>query len=184
MAWDGRGVEPHRAGPRGAESRGGESRGACDEKDRAERLRRAVAERAREPVLAALIDTAVPFEIRRVLLRRMRRGPIFAIGDTAHEISPIGGQGMNLGLIDAATLAPALAIFLRSGEHAEALARWEADRLASARIAARIAGMNTLLGRGRSPAAHEALAALVAAALATPLRGLAARAYTMGLDRS
>ena len=50
-------------------------------------------------------------------------------------------------------------------------------------FAARIAGLNTLLGRSRSPAAHTALAAAVGAALATPLQGLAARAYTMGFDR-
>lgn len=160
----------------------------------AELLRRAVAERAGEPALAERIGAAASFRIRRVLLGRMRHGRVFAIGDAAHEISPIGGQGMNLGLIDAATLAPVLARWVRGpggggGIDGEAnvldeLSLWETDRLAAARTAARIAGLNTRLGRGRPAAAHRAVVALVRGALATPLRRLAARAYTMGFDRS
>lgn len=152
--------------------------------DRGRRLRRAVAERSGDRVLAERIRVADSFGIRRVLLRRMRCGRVFAIGDTAHEVSPIGGQGMNLGLIDAASLAPLLAGWLRGRERTAALDRWEADRLTSARTAARLAGLNTALGRGGSAAASGAKAALVGGALATPLRGLAARAYTMGLDRA
>jgi len=157
--------------------------------ENAELLRRAVAERAGEPELAERIGSATSFRIRRVLLSRMRRGRVLAIGDTAHEISPIGGQGMNLGLIDAATLSPVLARWVRGsgGEDAsviDELQLWETDRLAAARTAARIAELNTRLGRGRPAAVHGAATALVRAALATPLRGVAARAYTMGFDRS
>lgn len=175
--------------------------------ENAEILRRAVAERAGEPRLAEGIGSAASFRIRRVLLSRMRWGRVFVIGDAAHEISPIGGQGMNLGIIDAATLAPALARRLReggpiagagggsgsgpasaagtgSGRGEAELDRWERDRLASARTAGRVAGLSTSLGRGRSPALHAAALALVGGALAGPLGGFAARAYTMGFDRS
>lgn len=39
---------------------------------------------------------------------RLHRGRVVLLGDAAHEISPIGGQGMNLGWTDAVHLAAAL----------------------------------------------------------------------------
>jgi 2-polyprenyl-6-methoxyphenol hydroxylase-like FAD-dependent oxidoreductase len=42
------------------------------------------------------------------------RGRVALLGDAAHEISPIGGQGMNLGWTDAVMLAPLLIEGLRS----------------------------------------------------------------------
>ena len=59
------------------------------------------------------------FGVRTRLVRRMVTGRTVLIGDAAHEISPIGGQGMNLGWLDAAALAPlvlAVAARRRRGE--------------------------------------------------------------------
>jgi 2-polyprenyl-6-methoxyphenol hydroxylase-like FAD-dependent oxidoreductase len=150
--------------------------------DAAERLRAAVAARTRNEALAGAIEHAAGFGIQRVLARRMRIGRVFVIGDAAHEISPIGGQGMNLGLLDAVTLAPAIAQWLSDASSGDAVELWERRRLASARTAARISGLNTAVGRGRSAGAHRVMTAVVGA-LAGPLSPVLARAYAMGFDR-
>lgn len=156
--------------------------GADDDPDaRAARLRDALARRG-EASAADAVTTATSFGVRRVVAPRLRRGRIFAIGDTAHEVSPIGGQGMNLGLLDAATLAPLLAAWVRSGTAPEAeLRRWEARRVASARRAAAMASVNTALGRAM-PRADRLRSAAVRAMLAGASGRLFARAYAMDFD--
>ncbi len=98
-------------------------------------LRDAVAARTG---VEAEIAGASTFGVRRAVAPALRRGRIVVVGDAAHEVSPIGGQGMNLGLLDALTVAPLLAPWVRHGDDT-GLARWERDRLASARHAARLA---------------------------------------------
>ncbi|GAA1131164.1 NAD(P)/FAD-dependent oxidoreductase [Citricoccus alkalitolerans] len=49
------------------------------------------------------------FSVYRQLARRMVAGRTVLIGDAAHAISPIGGQGMTLGWLDALALSPLLA---------------------------------------------------------------------------
>jgi 2-polyprenyl-6-methoxyphenol hydroxylase-like FAD-dependent oxidoreductase len=146
-----------------------------------ETLRTTVAMRTGNVPLANLIEEATAFGIRRVVARRMRMGRVFVIGDAAHEISPIGGQGMNLGLLDAATLAPALAQWLVDPGSGEGIDRWERSRVRSAQIAARISGLNTALGRERSTASHLVLTGTVRAA-AHGFSRVLARAYAMGFD--
>ncbi len=144
--------------------------------DDAADLRDALARRAGSSGDA--ITTATSFGVGRFVVRRMHRGRVLAIGDAAHEVSPIGGEGLNLGLIDTATLAPLLAAWDRAGEPPAELAAWERRRRAAARVAARIAAINTLAGRG-----HGRLGAATreAGIRLAPARVLA-RAYGMGLD--
>ena len=152
--------------------------------DQLSRLRTAVEQRTGDSELANRIDSVSGFGIRNVLLRRMRHDRVFVIGDAAHEISPIGGQGMNLGLLDAATLAPRLGQLVRGRAGAELeLDRWERRRLESGRFAAKLAALNTLAGRPRSRFGHAVRSAIVASALGTPVGRVAARAYGMGFDR-
>lgn len=145
------------------------------------RLRTALRERG-EASAADAVTSATGFRVRRVLSPAMRRGRLVVIGDSAHEISPIGGQGMNLGLLDAACLAPLLAEWTRTGvEPASALAQWERDRLRSARIAGRMAAVNMRLGRPVSATTHALRRRTLGAALAAT-GSLIPHAYAMGLD--
>lgn len=160
---------------------GGASPGDDEPEARRSRLRAAMRERG-EAAAAAAVTAATSFRVRRVLAPAMRRGRLFVIGDSAHEISPIGGQGMNLGLLDAATLAPLLAAWVRSGAAPEAeLARWEQDRVRSARIAGRLAAVNMRLGRPVSAATH-ALRTRTLGSLLAATGSVVPDAYAMGLD--
>lgn len=82
---------------------------------------------------------------------RMDHGGMLLIGDAAHEVSPIGGQGMTLGLLDALALAPLLSRGLSATtsqmETEIIFASWSGVRLKAAQRAARQAHLNMRLGR-------------------------------------
>lgn len=163
VAWDDPGADP-------------------DPAARARRLRAAL-ERRGETAAADAVEQATAFGVRRFVAPRLRNGRVLAIGDAAHEVSPIGGQGMNLGLLDAVTLAPLLAAWIRSDEAPEAdLRRWEERRVRSATAAARLAWANTALGRPLPAALDRARRATMRAMLAPPADRLFAHAYAMGFD--
>ena len=149
---------------------------------RVQRLQAALRARGEASVADAVV-TATAFGVRRVCAPQLRRGRLFVIGDTAHEVSPIGGQGMNLGLLDALGLAPLLARWVqeRSAPEAE-LAAWERRRVRSAVRAGQLAAVNTVLGRPRRGAADLARRTLVRGMLAPPFGRGFAWAYSMGLD--
>ncbi|WOQ69535.1 NAD(P)/FAD-dependent oxidoreductase [Microbacterium limosum] len=146
-------------------------------------LRDAITRRTGSADAASAVSTAAAFGVRRALVPRMRWGRVVAIGDAAHEVSPIGGQGMNLGLIDAATLAPLLASWIVTGEEpAGELREWDRRRRRAAAMSARIATANTVIGRTAGPVAHRARTAALRGILHSPAANMLARAYSMGLD--
>jgi 2-polyprenyl-6-methoxyphenol hydroxylase-like FAD-dependent oxidoreductase len=150
---------------------------------RANRMRDALERRGQHDAAGSLISASA-FRVRRAVAPALVHGALVALGDTAHEVSPIGGQGMNLGLLDAATLAPLVADWVHTGVRPDAeLRRWERDRLASARTAALLASLNTGLGRPLGPAGDAARRALLRVGLGTPAEAVFARAYAMGFDR-
>lgn len=131
----------------------------------------------------AALGEVTGFGVRRFVAPRMRNGRVLVIGDAAHEVSPIGGQGMNLGLLDAVTLAPLLAAWIGSGAPPEAaLKHWERARVGSARRAAGLAGMNTLLGRPVPPSVNTLRRSGLRLMLGPGAGRLFARAYAMGFD--
>ncbi len=149
-----------------------------------DRLRAALVARGEDDAASA-VPEATEFGVRRFTARGMRNGGLLVVGDAAHEVSPIGGQGMNLGLLDAAGLAPLLVRWVRTGEAPDAeLARWERMRITSARRAARLAAVNTALGRPAGTLTDAGRRAAIGAALATPSARALAWLYTMGLDRA
>ncbi|XTR52534.1 FAD-dependent oxidoreductase [Pseudarthrobacter sp. So.54] len=120
------------------------------------------------------------FGARSRLVDRMVVGRIVLIGDAAHEISPIGGQGMNLGWLDAVALAPLVLSALGGANVAADLRAFELARTRAADRAARQAEINMALGRPL-PAAPWSLRnrALAAAASVPAVNGFVARRFTM-----
>lgn len=68
------------------------------------------------------------FRLRHRLADRYRSGRIFLAGDAAHVHSPAGGQGMNVGIQDAANLGWKLALVARGLAPAELLDSYEPER--------------------------------------------------------
>lgn len=118
------------------------------------------------------------FRVRRRTADRVGVGRVVLIGDAAHEVSPIGGQGMNLGWLDAAALAPVLAEAVRTGS-AGPWPGYARRRQASARRAARQAELNMAIGRTASGAALVGREALLRSALSLPSAHALAQVYAM-----
>ena len=129
-------------------------------------------------------DQPSAFAVHQRLADRMIAGRVALVGDAAHEISPIGGQGMNLGWLDAVALAPALERAL-SEPHSAAdaaasvLADYDRRRRRAARMAARQADFNMAMGRPANGLRLHARNALVRTLAVPPVRGILVRAFTM-----
>lgn len=145
---------------------------------RASRLAALVTERTGAAPDPATCSMTSGFRVRRRIADRVGVGRVVLVGDAAHEISPIGGQGMNLGWLDAAALAPLLAEAVASG----AAGPWPAyarRRQWAARRAARQAEANMALGRRTSGVGAIGREALLRTALSLPTAHGLARLYAM-----
>lgn len=120
------------------------------------------------------------FEVRSRLARRMIHGRVALLGDAAHEISPIGGQGMNLGWLDAAALAPIISRALSGRPVGQELHDFERSRYRAASRAVWQAGLNMALGRPLPPRILSTRNAMFGRAIAVPaVADLVARRFTM-----
>ena len=68
------------------------------------------------------------FRIHRRAAGQFRRDRVFLLGDAAHIHSPVGGQGMNMGMLDAFNLAWKLSLVIAGGADAAMLDSYEAER--------------------------------------------------------
>jgi 2-polyprenyl-6-methoxyphenol hydroxylase-like FAD-dependent oxidoreductase len=154
--------------------------GAPEKGPTAEGLADLVLARTGEVLDVSGLSMLSAFEVRSRLAQRMVHGRVVLLGDAAHEISPIGGQGMNLGWLDAAALAPIVDASLRGADVGRDLAYFEKSRRKAALRASRQAGLNMALGRPLPPQAMSARNAVFAGALEVPaISGLVERRFTM-----
>lgn len=73
------------------------------------------------------------YRVHHRVAAQFRKGRAFLVGDAAHLHSPVGGQGMNTGIGDAANLAWKLAAALRGELRADLLDSYEPERMTFAR---------------------------------------------------
>ncbi|HEY1327426.1 MAG TPA: FAD-dependent monooxygenase [Casimicrobiaceae bacterium] len=73
------------------------------------------------------------YHVHHRVANRFRAGRLFLLGDAAHIHSPVGGQGMNTGIGDAANLAWKLAAVLQQRAHPRLIDTYEPERIAFAR---------------------------------------------------
>jgi 2-polyprenyl-6-methoxyphenol hydroxylase-like FAD-dependent oxidoreductase len=96
-----------------------------------------------------------------------RYGRVFLAGDAAHVHSPVGGQGMNTGIQDAANLSWKLDAVL-GGAPARVLDTYQTERRPIGRLVVRQSGLLARMIVLRSPVARAVRTALVPRLLAIP----------------
>jgi 2-polyprenyl-6-methoxyphenol hydroxylase-like FAD-dependent oxidoreductase len=88
------------------------------------------------------------FGVQRYLADTFVKDRVILAGDAAHVLSPIGGQGMNLGWLDAWVVAEVLDnILLKHQSGSRELKQYDLDRQRSSRRAIRRAEFNMRMGR-------------------------------------
>ncbi|HEY7996571.1 MAG TPA: FAD-dependent monooxygenase [Steroidobacteraceae bacterium] len=111
-----------------------------------------------------LVSTRRSFVLERLAAPRYVANRVALLGDAAHVVHPLAGQGVNLGLLDAAALAQLLLEAVGRGEDVGALGvlrtyeRWRKSEVAV--MAAAIDAFDRLLAHGTGPVARVAQAGL------------------------
>jgi len=118
------------------------------------------------------------FGVQHLLADAFHKNRFLLAGDAAHIVSPIGGQGMNLGWIDAEEcLKTLMKIRQDPGSEDHHLKHYSTKQRKIAKQVAKRAEMNMRLGRKES--ANVWTRASLLMVLKTPLRHILARIFTM-----
>lgn len=114
-------------------------------------VERLVSERTGQLARAATASMQSAFTAEHFLADRFSEGSLVLAGDAAHVVSPIGGQGMNLGWLDATLLADVLSRVVDPGiapaQAQKLLQRYGQERLRAARSATRRAELFMRIGQ-------------------------------------
>lgn len=121
----------------------------CDEDELAEIIRHRMGT-ASEWVTLRSVDWAAEYRTHSRLATSYRRGNVFLAGDAAHLNSPVGGQGMNLGIGDALNLGSKL-IAVYEGESPAVLDRYETERRPIAKTVLEMTRRGTAMVSCRTP---------------------------------
>lgn len=118
------------------------------------------------------------FGVQHKLAGSLHSGRIFLAGDSAHVVSPIGGQGMNLGWLTAERLYHVILQSFKNPERTEYYAsEFTRNSRKAAKITAKRAAVNMWLGRKhRFPLITKAFVSLI---VNTPVSDRAAKIFTM-----
>ncbi len=141
-------------------------------------LGKLVLERTGEIIPTETCSMISAFSTCHHLAEKMARGRVLLAGDAAHVVSPIGGQGMNLGWLDAWDAAHMIQDALAAPHRREQLILKYASRRRRAAIRAnKRADFNMWMGR--SSGSQKLKYACVKTVLKTPLKNYFASRFTM-----
>jgi 2-polyprenylphenol 6-hydroxylase len=131
-----------------------------------------------------LLSERIAVPLQRVSTPQLVATRAALIGDAAHQIHPLAGQGVNLGFLDAAALCEAVSRAVAEGEDpgsVRALRRYEQQRLThDTLMSLSMSAFNTMFSQGGAAGWLAAQLLSIAGASAMARRLLARRA--MGLD--
>ncbi len=125
-----------------------------------------------------LISPLAPFRVERYLASKFAKGRVVLAGDAAHLMSPIGGQGMNVGWMDAWDAAGVIQRVLREDADADRLLR-DYDQKARARAERAIHRAEFYMAVGRNSSFNWRRFFLLKFALGPPVRDRTAKFFTM-----
>lgn len=147
-----------------------------------ELIERLVYKRAAIDLATCECSMAGSFGVQHYLSETLFKGRTLLAGDAAHVVSPIGGQGMNLGWLEASDLASTLVHSLHQpSDSNQLLSEWSKRRRIIARKTARRAEWNMRLGRKHNYATPRKLFTWFITH--SPAERIMARAFTMrGLE--